>query len=99
MKLTAFRFVITEFLRGNVEEMGSYDEMECWFSQLCRTSVLAEHWIKYFFKPLFLMLLFVHAEREGEFGLHFCVCKQVMPYFLLQGIFTTPDIDYVTLTP
>ena len=55
--------------------MGSYDEMECWFSQLCKTSFIAEHWIKNFIKPLLLMLLYVRAEREGEFGLHLYVCK------------------------
>ena len=71
MNLRAFRFAVIELLRGHVEEMGSYDEMECWFSQLCKTSVLAELWIKNFVKPLFLMLLYLRAEREGEFGLHF----------------------------
>ena len=32
MNLRAFRFVVIEFLRGHVEEMGSHDEMEFWFS-------------------------------------------------------------------
>ena len=40
MNLRAFKFV-TELLRGHIEEMGSCDEMECWSSQLCKTSVLA----------------------------------------------------------
>ena len=43
MNLRAFRFVVFELLRGHVEEMGSYDEMECWFSQLCKTSAFVEH--------------------------------------------------------
>ena len=81
MNLKAFRFVVIELLRGHVKEMGSYDEMECWFSQLCKTSFIAEHWIKNFIKPLLLMLLYVRAKREGEFRLHLYVCKQMMPYF------------------
>ena len=56
----SFRFVVIELLRGDVEEMGSYDEMGYWFSQLCKKSVLAEHWIKNFIKPLFLMLLYAY---------------------------------------
>ena len=56
--------------------MGSYDEMECWFSQLCKTSFIAEHWIKNFIKPLLLMLLYVRAEREGEF-VFTLVCLQI----------------------
>ena len=87
MNLRAFRSVVTEFLRGLVEETGSYDEMECWFSQLCKTSVLAEHCIENFIKPLFLIILYVRAKREGEFGLHLYVCKQMMPYFFAAGHF------------
>ena len=67
--------------------MGSYNKMECWFSQFCKTSALAEQWIKSFIKPLFLVLLNVRAEREGEFGLHLYVCKQMMPYFSAAGHF------------
>ena len=67
MNLRVFRFIVAEFLRGHVEEMGSSDEIKCWISHLCETSVLAE--------PLFLMLLYARAEREGEFGLHLHVCE------------------------
>ena len=77
--LRAFRFVI-ELLRGHAEELNSYDEMECCFSQLCKTSVLAEHWIKTI-KPLFFKLLYVCAEREGKIGLQWYVWKQMMPIF------------------
>ena len=45
LNLRAFRFVVVELLRGHVEEMGSYHEMEFWFCWLCKMSVLAEHWI------------------------------------------------------
>ena len=65
MNLRAFRFIVIELLRGHVERMSSYDELELWFSQLCKKSVLAEHWFKNLIKPLFLMLLYVRAEREG----------------------------------
>ena len=30
MNLGTFTFVVTELLKGHVEEMDSYDEMECW---------------------------------------------------------------------
>ena len=30
MNLGAFTFVVTELLKGHVEEMDSYDEIECW---------------------------------------------------------------------
>ena len=65
MNLRALRFVVIELLRGHVERMSSYDELELWFSQLCKKRVFAEHWFKNLIKPLFLMLLYVRAEREG----------------------------------
>ena len=96
--LRAFRFVAIELLREHIEEMGSYDEMECQFSRVCKTSALAEHWINDFIKPLFLILLYVHAEGEGEFGLHLHAYKQIMPYFFAAGHFITIlDMDCVTL--
>lgn len=79
--------------------MVSHDEAECWFSQLCKGSVSAKHWIKNFIKPLFLMLLYVSAEKEGEFGLHLYAWQQMMAYLLLQSILTTLDIGCVALTP
>ena len=97
MKLRAFVFVVTELLRGHVQAIGSYDEMECWFSQLCRTSALAEHWIKNFIKPLFLMLLHVPSEREENLVYTCMSANKWCLIFLLQGILTTLDMDCVTL--
>ena len=33
------------------------------------------------------MLLYIRAEREGEFDLHLYVCKQIMLYFFAAGYF------------
>ena len=75
MKFRAFRFVVIELFKIHVKKMGSYDEMECWFSQLGKKSVLAHQWIKKFIKTLFLILLHVRTQREGEFDLRLFVCK------------------------
>ena len=41
------------------------------FQTLSDISQLANHWIKNLIYPVFLMMMYVRAEREGEFGLHF----------------------------
>ena len=95
--LRAFRFVI-ELLRGHAEELNSYDEMECCFSQLCKTSVLAEHWIKTI-KPLFFQAI-VCMCWKGRKNWFTMVCLETNDaYFFLQGIITTLDMDCTALTP
>ena len=42
MNLRALRLTVIELVRGYVEEMRSYDEMQCWFAQLRKASVLSE---------------------------------------------------------
>ena len=71
--------------------------MECWFSQMYTTSVLAHHWIKKIIKTLFLILFHVPTKREGEFGLHLYVCKQMMPYDFATGNlkYTRYGVSYI----
>ena len=42
MNLRALRLTVIELVREYVEEMRSYDEMQCWFAQLRKASVLSE---------------------------------------------------------
>ena len=47
--------------------------------------MIAEHWINNLIWTVFLMLLFVQTEREGEFPLHLYACRQMIPYFFAAG--------------
>ena len=47
--------------------------------------MIAEHWIDNLIRPVFLMMLFVGAEREGEFPLHLYACHQMISYFFAAG--------------
>ena len=47
--------------------------------------MLAEHWIKNLIDPVFLMMKYLRAEREGEFGLHLYCCQKMIPYFFAAG--------------
>ena len=47
--------------------------------------MIAEHWINNLIRPVFLMMLFVRAEQEGEFPLHLYACRQMIPYFFAAG--------------
>ena len=40
---------------------------------------LEEHWVNNLIKPILFLILYVRAEREGEFGLNSYPCKQMLP--------------------
>ena len=48
-------------------------------------SQLAKHWIKNLIYPVFLMMMYMLAEREIEFDLHLYCCKTMIPYFFPAG--------------
>ena len=85
MNLRALRFVVLELLRGYIENFESYNELTTFLNHTASKSCLAEHWVKNLIKPVLLMMLYVRAEREGEFGLHLFVCKEMLPYFFAAG--------------
>lgn len=37
-------------------------------------------WVDCFIKPVLLMMLYVHAEPEGDWPLHLVAVKQMLPY-------------------
>ena len=79
MNVRALRFVCLELLRGHMDNINSYHELEEWLKAMRKKSRLAELWIQNLINPVLLILLYLRAEREGEFALHLYVCKQMMP--------------------
>ena len=68
-----------------MDDINSYHELEEWLKAMRKKSRLAELWIQNLINPVLLILLYLRAEREGEFALHLYVCKQMMPYFFAAG--------------
>ena len=85
MNVRALRFVVLELLRGFVEEMYKYDDLLLFLDAVSEKSRLAKHWVDNLIKPVLLILLYIRAEREGEFALHLYVCNQMLPYFFAAG--------------
>ena len=85
MNIRALRFVVLELLRGFVEEMVEYEDLIMFLNNISEKSRLTEHWINSLIKPVLLIMLYVRAEREGEFALLLYACKQMLPYFFAAG--------------
>lgn len=42
-------------------------------------------WVDCLIKAVFIMMLYVRAEREGDWALHLVTVKAMLPYFLASG--------------
>ena len=72
-------------LRGFVEVICEYQNLFDFLERILVKSRLAEDWVKNLIKPALLILLYIRAEREGEFALHLHPCKDMLPYFFAAG--------------
>ncbi|KAL8582264.1 hypothetical protein ACOMHN_037021 [Nucella lapillus] len=45
----------------------------------------ARLWIQCLIDPVFIMMAFTRAEREGDWPLHLYVVEKMMPYFFAAG--------------
>ena len=85
MNMRALRFAVIELLKGHIDDVHCYEDLEKILKDKAAKSLVAEHWINNLIRPVFLMMLFVRAEREGEFPLHLYACHQMIPYFFAAG--------------
>ena len=85
MNIRALRFAVMELLKGFIDDVYSYQNLEKRIEYVAQKSMIDEHWINNLIRPVFLMMLFVRAEREGEFPLHLYACRQMIPYFFAAG--------------
>ena len=83
MNIRALRFEIIELLRGHMGNMFKYDDPTKFLDDVSTKCCLAEHLVCNLIKPVLLIMLYVKAEREGEFALHLDVCRKMLPYFFV----------------
>ena len=86
----ALAVLVLELLRSFVDDVTSFDELQEKLDSISQENILAEHWVKNLIRPVFLMMLFIRAEREEEFPLHLYACTKMLPYFFAAG-----HINYV----
>ena len=70
MNVRALRIFVIELLREIISEETTRDKMISTLQTLSKKSLLARHWIENLIYPVFLMMIYIRAEREGEFRLH-----------------------------
>ena len=72
---------MVELLSMLIDKTTTQDDLNETLQVLQKDSQLAEHWITNLIYPVFLIMLYVRAEREGEFSLHLNACYKMVQYF------------------
>ena len=85
MNVRALRIVVIELLRDVIDTTASHDEIHLTLELLSSNSKLAKHWINNLIHPVLVMMLYIRAEREGDFPLHLYACREMLPYFFAAG--------------
>lgn len=83
--MRALCFAILELLRDQIDLLECFDDIAKFFGGCSTRSLLSKHWIDKLLRPLFLMLLYICAEHEGDFSLFVYACNNVIPYFFSAG--------------
>lgn len=85
--IRALRMVTEELLRGVFEDHQptSNTDLMLFLEEISLQSKTCKLWVDCLIKPVFLMMLYVRAEREGNWLLHIEAVKGMLPYFFAAG--------------
>ena len=83
--LRALRMVVEELLRDVIANFQRYGDLEAYLRETSLKSKTSKHWVDNLIKPIFIILLFVRAEREAERLLHLLAVRSMLPYFFAAG--------------
>ena len=89
--IRAMRLVLEEMLRSTMSD-GSISTMEELLTRLdhaASASNTSKLWVDCFNKPVFIMMLYIRAEQQGDWPLHLVSLKQMLPYF-----FASSHVNY-----
>ncbi|KAH3755284.1 hypothetical protein DPMN_189975 [Dreissena polymorpha] len=78
----ALRMVAKEVLRKESPNVKTFDDLMLSLESKAKNSRTTRFWLDCLIKPVFIMMLFVRAEREAEWGLHLSAVAAMMPYFI-----------------
>ena len=83
----ALRIIVEELLRKIIQDskVASYDEIMWHLDDISGNNRAAKLWVNIVIKSVFIMMLYIRAERECDWPLHLEAVKQMMPYFYASG--------------
>ena len=85
--LRALRMLVEELLRPLLKDgkIDSHSKLMSVLEEKSNSSRTTKLWVDVLIKPIFLCLLFVRAEREGDWPLHLEAVQNMIPLFFAAG--------------
>ena len=83
--IRALRMVVEELLRSVSHTSSSYNGMMIELQRRASLSRVTKLWLENLIQPVFVMMLFIRAEREADWPLHLYAVKRMLPYFFASG--------------
>ena len=85
--IRALRMTVEELLSPlfSNEDISDFDSLMIYLENIASKSRTSKHWIDCLIKPVFIMLMFIRAEREGNWPLHLWTLEAMVPYFFDSG--------------
>ena len=83
----ALCIIVDELLRKIIQDskVASCDEIMLHLNYISGKSRTAKLWVNIVIKSVFIMMLYIRAEREADWPLHMEAVKQVMSYIYANG--------------
>ena len=83
--LRAMRLLLEELLRPILPKVDSFEQLNQFLEERAKSSNTAKLWVDGFISPMLIILLYIRAEKEGEWVLHLEATKKMLPYFFAAG--------------
>ena len=71
--------MLEEIIAATIENISSYDGLTTELTNMSTKSNTAKLWIDGFIGPMLTILLYIRAEREGEWALHLAAVEKMLP--------------------
>ena len=81
----ALRMVVEELLRPYISDIHDNNDMDKYLDDISQKSKTAKLWVDNLVKPMFYVMMFIRAEREGDWPLHLHVVSKMLRYFFAAG--------------
>ena len=81
----ALRMIVELLLGQRIINIISGKDMEKLLNELRTGSKTSKLWVDCLIKPVLLTMLYVRAEREGDWALHLYAVSKMIPYFFAAG--------------
>jgi hypothetical protein len=73
--------IVEEILRDTLSLVDLYHELLDKLFKMTEASRISKHWVNNLILPIFLIMIFVQTEREGDWPLHLWAVDKMITYF------------------